>query len=130
MTTTPKCCVFMDGLARVFFKVGTHQAHGFVHSFFTFYEVKRHLTALHHRNFKLTDLIALRQVGIKIVFARKNAALGHMRIHSQAQLNGTLHRALVHDRQGTRQGHVHRAGLGVGLSAKCHARPAEDFAVS
>jgi len=31
---------------------------------------------LHHRYFKLADLVALGQVGVEIVFTRKDAALG------------------------------------------------------
>jgi hypothetical protein len=90
---------------------------------------ERHLTALHHGDFKLADLVALGQVGVEIIFTRKDAALGDVRTQRQAQLNGTLDRALVHHWQGAGQGQIHRASLGVGLCAKRGSGAAENFAL-
>ena len=53
-----------------------HQAHGFANRLFAQLHEEGHLTALHHGNFKLADLVALGQVGVEIIFARKDAALG------------------------------------------------------
>jgi hypothetical protein len=49
-----------------------------VHGVFAFLQEERHLTALHHRDFKLADLVALGQVGVEVVFARKDAAASAM----------------------------------------------------
>ena len=119
----------MQRLARVFFQMRTHQAHGFVHSFLAHFQKERHLAALHHRNFKLADLVALGQVGVEIIFPRKDAALGDVRAQCQTELNRAFNRAFVHHRQGAGQGQVHRTSLGVGFGAKSGGSAAENFAV-
>ena len=47
--------VFVQRFAGIFFKVGTHQSN----RFFLAFQKKLDAAALHHRNFKLTDLVAL-----------------------------------------------------------------------
>ena len=79
-------------------------------------------------NFKLADLVALGQVGVEIIFARKDAALGDVRAQRQTQLNRTLDRAFVHHRQGAGQSQIHRASLRVGLGTESGGRAAENFA--
>ena len=61
--------VFVQGLASVFFEVSAHQTHGFL---FVAQE-EFNLAPHHHGNFKLADLVALGQIGVKIIFPRKNA---------------------------------------------------------
>ena len=115
----------MHGLARVFFQVGTHQTHGVQ----LIAHVEAHFAALHHGNLELGDLVALGQVRVEVVLARKNAAGRDVAAQRQAELDGAFHRLLVHHRQGAGQGHVHGAGLGVGLGTKGGAGAAEDFGV-
>ena len=90
---------------------------------------ERHFSALHDRNFKLADLIALGQIGVEIVFAGKDAALGHMRIDGQPKFDGTLHSAHVHDGQRAGQRQIDGAGLRVGFGAKCGGSAAENLAL-
>jgi hypothetical protein len=120
--------IFVQRFARVFFKVGTLQAHGLAHGFLALFEEEGHLAALHHRDLELADLVALGQVGVEVVFARKNAALGNVGVDGQTEFDGAFHRADVHHGQRAGQGHVHRAGLCVGFGTKRHRGAAENFA--
>ena len=115
--------VLVQGLAGVFFEMGAHQSH---RSLLVAHE-EFHLAALHHRNFKLTDLVALGQVRIKIVLARKNAARRNVRPDGQTELDGALHRPLVHHRQRARQCQIDGAGLRIGLGAKGGRSPTENL---
>src|SRR5881392_1834776 len=69
------------------------------------------LSALYDGNLVLTDLIALRQVGIEVVLAREHAPLVDRSADGQAKADGALDRALVQHRQHARQGDVDRRGL-------------------
>ncbi len=113
----------MQAFARVFFQVGTHQAH----CFHLIAQQKADGAALHHRNFKLADLVALGQIRIEIVFARKHRILGHLGAHGQAKLNGALHGCFVHHWQHTGQGQVHGASLRIGLGSESGAGTRENF---
>jgi hypothetical protein len=115
----------MQRFARVFFEVGTHQAHGFL----LVAQEELDLAALHHRNFKLADLVALGQVGVEIVFAGKNAHGRNVGAEGQSQFDSALDSLAVHHRQRARQRQVHGAGLGVGLGTKGGGRAAEDLAL-
>ena len=115
--------VFVQRFARVFFEVGTHQAHALA----LVAQVELDHTALHHRDFELADLVALGQVRVEVVLARKHAAFGNVRTNRQAELDGALNRAAVHHRQRAGQGQIDRAGLGIGLGAKGRRRAAEDL---
>ncbi len=117
--------VFVQRFARVFFQMRTHQANGFL--FIAHKE--RHLATLHHRNFKLADLITLGQIGVEIIFARKNTLLCNVRAHRQAQFNGALYRTFVHHGQRARQGQIDRTSLRVGLCTKRCGSAAENFAL-
>jgi hypothetical protein len=59
----------MKSSCRVLLQMRAHQAHGLL----LVAEVERHLAALHHGNLELADLVALGQVGVEVVLARKNA---------------------------------------------------------
>ena len=121
--------VFVQRLARVFFEVGTLQAHGFANGLFAHFQEERHLAALHYGDLKLADLVALGQVGVEVVFARKNAALGDVRVDGQAEFDGSFYGADVHHGQRAGQGHVHRTSLRVGLGTKRYRGTAEDLAL-
>ena len=117
--------VFMQGFACVFFQVRAHQAD----RFFLLIQEELNRTTHHHRDLKLTDLVALGQVGVEVVFAREDAARRDSRANRQTELNGPFHRTLVHHRQRARQRQIHRAGLGIGLGSKRGRCATEDFAV-
>jgi hypothetical protein len=65
----------------------------------------------------LADLVALGQVGIKIVLAGKEAELANRTAESQPGLEGEFYRARIDHRQAARQGHAHRADVCVGLGS-------------
>ena len=85
------------------------------------------LTLADDRQFELTDLVTLRQIGIEIVFARKYRALAYLCIDRQAKLKRHVDRFLVEHRQHPRKPQVHDAGLGVGLGAVGSRRGGENF---
>ena len=87
--------VFVQRFARVFFQVRAHQTNGFLFVA----DKERHLATLNDWDFKLTDLIALGQVWVEIIFAGKNTLLCNVRTHRQAQFNGALYSTFVHDGQ-------------------------------
>jgi hypothetical protein len=117
--------VLVQALARVFFQVRAHQSHGL----FLVAEEEAHLAALHHRDLKLADLVALGQVGVEVVLAREHALLGDVRTQREAEADGVRHRFAVHHRQRARQRQVHRASLRVRLSTEGRGRAAEDLAL-
>ena len=108
-----------------------HQAHGFLHRFFgfAFFDKENHLAAHDHGVLKLAGLVALGQVGVEIVFARKLAFFSDFCAYGQAELNRAFDGGLIHHRQGAGQGQIGGAGLGIGLGAKSGAGAAEDFAL-
>ncbi len=64
--------VFMQRLAGIFFQMGARQLYGFQFRLAVLLEHERQCAALHYRTFELADLVALRQVRIEIILARKN----------------------------------------------------------
>ena len=82
-----------------------------------------------HGNFKLTDLVALGQIRVEIIFACEHAALCDVRAQRQSEFDGALDRTFVHHWQRARQGQVHRASLRVGLRTKGRGGATEDFAL-
>jgi hypothetical protein len=119
----PSAEVFVQRLARVFFEVGAHQAHGFL----LVAQEELDLAALHHRDLKLADLVALGQVGVEIVFAGKNAHGRNVGAEGQSEFDSALD-GPGSSPAGAGQRQVHRAGLGVGLGAKGGGGAAEDLA--
>jgi len=112
-------------LARVFFEVGTHQAHGFL----LVAQEELDLAALHHRNFKLADLVALGQVGVEIVFAGENAHGRNVGAEGQSQFDSASNSLSVHHGQRAGQRQVYGAGLRVGFGAEGRGGAAEDLAL-
>ena len=117
--------VLVQGLARVLFQMRTHETD----RFFRLAQEKLHLTAHHHGDLKLADLVAFGQIGVEIIFSRKNAALRNLATHGQAKLNGALNCCAVHHWQGAGEGQIHSAGLGVGFGAKSGGGARENFAL-
>ena len=93
------CVVFVQRFAGVFLEVGAGQVDAVQH----LAHIKLDRAALHHRRLVLADLVALGQVGIKVVLARKDRLMRHARTHRHAKANGTLDGAAVHHRQGAGQ---------------------------
>src|SRR3546814_14366379 len=69
------------------------------------------------RQFVLRDLVALRQIRIEIVLARKHAALGDLGVDRQAELDRVFESGLVQHRQYARHAERDASGLSVRLRA-------------
>ena len=119
--------IFVQAFAGVFFQMRAREMHGFFICRIAFAHAKRHTAANDHGQFKLADLIAFGQVGIKIVFARKDAARGYFAANAQTKTDGTFDRATVQHRQHAGQRQVNRAGLAVRLGAEGGRRAGKDF---
>ena len=89
--------VFVQRFARIFFQMRAHQTHGLGLAI----QKERHRTALHHRNLKLADLVALGQVRVEIVLTREHAARCDVRTQRQPELDGAFDCSPVHHRQRT-----------------------------
>ena len=62
----------------------------------------------HNGVFKLANLIALRQIGIKIIFAIKNAIQVNLCLDTQPGFYRLAHTGLVNHRQHTRHSRIHQ----------------------
>ena len=111
--------------ARVFFEVGAHQAHGFL----LVTQEERHLAALYDRDLELADLVALGQVGVKVVLAGKNAHWRNVGAEGQSQFDSASNSLSVHHGQRAGQRQVYGAGLRVGFGAEGRGGAAEDLAL-
>ena len=78
----------------------------------------------------LRDLIALGQVGVEVVFARKARITPDFAVQRQRRLDGLGHHLAVENRQGPRQAQAYRTGLRVGRSAEVGRAAAEDLSPS
>ena len=65
----------------------------------------------------LADLIALGQVGVEVVLARKHRATGDVSAHCQTELDRHAHGLAIEHRQHARIAQIDQIGLGVGLCA-------------
>ena len=92
----------MYRLAGIFFKMCTRQI-DCLHVRFTglWFDWERQLTTEYDWQFKLTDLIPLRQIWIKIIFAIKNRMISNLGPNSEAESNSSLNRTVVQHRQCT-----------------------------
>jgi hypothetical protein len=80
-------------------------------------EVERQLAARGERLVELTDLVALGQVGIEVLFARELASRADPTSERQSRADGQPHSALVDGRERSGPTQTHRAHIAVrGLS--------------
>ena len=110
----------MHRFTGIFFQMGAGDAH----HFFVRLGIPRQRLNLYrqcalsdHGQVKLADLIALGQVGVEVIFARKYRARRDVRTHRQAELDGAFHRPFVQHRQHAGQRDADRIRLRVGFSA-------------
>src|SRR6185295_14900481 len=75
----------------------------------------------------LRDLIALGQVWIEVVLARKNRLVVDAKTKSQRRARAQFHRATIQHRQRARQTQADRASVFVGLVAKARRAATENF---
>ena len=117
----------MQRLACIFFQVRAGQVHGFQFRLAVFFDNERQAAALNDRNFKLTDLITLGQIRVKVIFTCENGCRRNGRANGQTELNRAFYCATVQYRQHAGQREVNRAGLRVGCCAKGDGRTAENL---
>jgi hypothetical protein len=77
--------------------------------------------------FVLRNLVALGQVRVEIVLARKHALAADFGVNAQAELDGHAHGFLVQHRQHAGHAKVDQAGLRVGFGAEGGAEPEKIF---
>ena len=63
----------------------------------------------------LRDLIPLREIGIKIIFAVKLRKLGNLAPEREADRNHLFHRLLIDRRQGSRVPHTNWTDIDIGV---------------
>ena len=78
----------------------------------------------------LRNLVALRQIGIKVVLARKDRLGSHGTIEGQASANGKFHCLTIEHRQRTGQTQANRTDIGIGSSSKAGGTAAENLSAS
>ena len=114
--------VLMERLPRILLKVGAGQVDDFLVSLVAVTDLQLYLAPDHHRQVHLADLVAFRQVRIKVVFAGKYRFLRDFGADRQAETDGALDGLPVQHRQNTRQGKVDRTGLRVRCRAESGRR--------
>ena len=75
----------------------------------------------------LRDLVALREVRIKIIFARETRERVDSAMQRQRCANGQFHRLAAEHRQRARQAEANRADIRVWRRSKFHCTTAENF---
>ena len=79
------------------------------------------------RELVLADLIAFRQIGIKVIFSRQTARASDFTVRRKSRPNREFHRFLVQNRQDAREPHAHRTSVLVRGLAELGRAAAEDF---
>ena len=87
------------------------------------------ITGANDRQLKLRNLIALGQVGIEVILARKHAATTNLGAGCQRELDRHRHRFAIEHRQHTRHPQINGIGLRVGCRAKRGGTGREDLAL-
>ena len=101
-------------LAGIFFEV---RALDFDLKRATVVSANGNFAAAHDRQFVLADLIALRQIGIEVVFAREYAFARDLRIDGQTEADRLAEHGSIRYRQRARQRDIDRAGLRIRFGA-------------
>src|SRR4029079_14891987 len=84
-----------------------------------------HPTMLANGGLVLRDLIALRQIGIEVVFTGKPVLSTDRTVQGKTGANGHLDRGFVDHRQAAGKSQAYRARLAVGRTPECRAAAAE-----
>jgi hypothetical protein len=110
--------------ARIFFHMNARQAHAALFAL----QHKLDVATLADRSIKLADLIALGQVWVKVVLARKLTAHRNLAATRQAHAQRKLDGATIEHRQRARQSQRVRIDVTVGCSAVCGSGSGEGLA--
>jgi len=90
-------------------------------------QINDDLALAHERRFVLADLIALRQIGIKVVLAIEHGFEIDARLEPEAGAHCLLDALLVDDRQHARHGGIDERHLRIGFAAECGRGPRKQF---
>ena len=104
----------MDGLARIFLKVGT----GDTDYLFSAINLDGDRSSEHDRRIHLGNLIALRKVWVKVIFPIKARHTINLGADAKPELDRFFEDGLISDWQYAGQPHVDKAGLAVGCGTK------------
>ena len=94
----------------------------------TVFSVNDQLAAPDNGLLELTDLIAFRQIGVEIVFSIEHRIGVDLGANCQPEFHRHAHGFFVQYRQHAWEAEIDRAGLAVGLSAKCAGRSGKNLA--
>src|SRR5690554_5323625 len=83
----------------------------------------------HNRVIKLGNLVALRQIGVEIVFAVETRIFVDLGVDGEAGANGLTHTFLVQHWQHSGHSGINQADLRIGLSAKLSRSTGEKLRV-
>src|SRR5450759_2797396 len=97
----------MNRLASIFFEVSARQPY----SLFSAIDNSVDGTAFDNGQFVLADLVALGQVGVKIILARENRATVNLGADREPEADRALDCAAIEHGEHARQRDVHRACL-------------------
>ena len=115
--------IFMQRFTGVFFQMRAGQ----MHRFFNIAHHDRQRATLHHRQFVLADLVALRQIRIEIILARKNRPRTDGSADRKTKTNGTLNGPAIQYRQHAGQRDINRTGLRIRTRAEGGRRAGKYF---
>src|ERR1700724_1093625 len=99
----------MDILACVFFDMDSREPHSARVTILSWRQI--YVSAFAYGSFVLTNLIALRQVGIEVTFAIENRVGRYTTMRREPGSNSQFHRAAIQDGQNARHPHAHRADV-------------------
>ena len=116
--------VLMQGLASIFLQVRTSDPY---RSCAPVFQLNLKSAAADNGRLELTDLVALGQIGIKVVLAVEDRAAADFCANSQAKHHRAAHGFGVEHWQHTGHREIDGAGLGVGLGAERGGRAREDL---
>ena len=115
-------------LARIFLQVRARQVNGLDIGFTVLgFDGERQLAAHNDGQLELTDLIALRQIGIKIVLAVEYRVTGDFCLDRKAELDRLLNGPFVEYRKCPRERKVDIARVAIGLITEMAGRAGENF---
>src|SRR4051812_8799055 len=113
----------MDVLSRVLFHVDTREAYPFR----AFADIDVEMAMLTERQLVLADLIALRQIGIEVIFSREAAVRGDSALRCQTHADGELDDSFIQHREHSGKTHADGAGVVVRRIAEARRAAAEDL---
>ena len=105
----------MQRFARILLEMQTLNTHGDLTA--TLRQVDDYLALAHDRAFELADLVALRQIGVKIILTVEHRAKIDLRLEPEARADGLGHAFLVDHGEHAGHGGIDQRDMAVRLAA-------------